>query len=258
MATISKKATMADVKRYYTDDQYRDFDARKNFITVSDIFKVKNGKLLLVKYPDGQLKLQKRYKTLPYAQRPQVIYWLRYDHHTDPKKEGYIGMASANSLCRRMGYHKLNGNPSVQRKMRSGNVTIEVLHITPNRKQADDIEKEYRPTPNIGWNMNKRQEIEKSFDIFKAITRGKETFSGYNKPKRTPKHPTKSHAVLAKKGEDTKLIRFGQKGVSGEGKPSKSDTKAEKARRASFKARHAKNIKRGKMSAAYWADRVKW
>lgn len=94
--------------------------------------------------------------------------------------------------------------------------------------------------------------------IQKEVSRGDETFKGYNKPKRTPKHPTKSHAVLAKEGETIKLIRFGQQGVSGEGKAAKSDTKADKARRASFKARHAKNIKRGKMSAAYWADKVKW
>ena len=108
--------------------------------------------------------------------------------------------------------------------------------------------------------MNTRQY---ALNIFKAIirkevTRGDESFSGYNKPKRTPKHPKKSHAVLAKKGEKVKLIRFGQKGVSGEGKPAKSDSPAEKARRKSFKARHAKNIKRGNMSAAYWADKVKW
>ena len=94
--------------------------------------------------------------------------------------------------------------------------------------------------------------------IQKEVSRGDETFKGYNKPKRTPGHPTKSHAVLAKEGETIKLIRFGQQGVSGEGKSAKSDTKADKARRASFKARHAKNIKRGKMSAAYWADKVKW
>ena len=94
--------------------------------------------------------------------------------------------------------------------------------------------------------------------IRKEVSRGDETFKGYNKPKRTPGHPSKSHAVLAKEGETIKLIRFGQKGVSGEGKATKMDTKADKARRASFKARHAKNIKRGKMSAAYWADKVKW
>ena len=94
--------------------------------------------------------------------------------------------------------------------------------------------------------------------ISKEVTRGKESFSGYNKPKRTPNHPTKSHAVLARDDGETKLIRFGQQGVSGEGKASESDTKAEKSRRKSFKARHQKNIKRGKMSAAYWSDKVKW
>lgn len=79
--------------------------------------------------------------------------------------------------------------------------------------------------------------------------------SGYNKPKRTPSHPKKSHIVVAKEGEKTKTIRFGQQGVSTAGK--KMDAKS-KARRKSFKARHAKNIKKGKMSAAYWADKVKW
>tara|TARA_R100001086_G_scaffold193246_2_gene110361 strand:+ start:17 stop:289 length:273 start_codon:yes stop_codon:yes gene_type:complete len=89
-----------------------------------------------------------------------------------------------------------------------------------------------------------------------AITYRGEKFSGYNKPKKTPNHPTKSHAVLAKEGSTVKLIRFGQKGVSGAGKNPK--TAKEKARRKSFKARHAKNIKKGKMSAAYWANKVKW
>jgi len=74
--------------------------------------------------------------------------------------------------------------------------------------------------------------------------------SGYNKPKRTPKHPTKSHVVVAKEGDKVKTIRFGQQGVSGDKKST--------ARSKSFKARHAKNIAKGKMSAAYWADRVKW
>ena len=89
-----------------------------------------------------------------------------------------------------------------------------------------------------------------------AIVYRGERFAGYNKPKRTPNHPTKSHAVLAKEGDTIKLIRFGQQGVSGAGKNPK--TKAEKARRRSFKARHAKNISKGKLSAAYWADKVKW
>jgi len=89
-----------------------------------------------------------------------------------------------------------------------------------------------------------------------TVERSGEKFQGYNKPKRTPSHPTKSHAVLAKSGEQVKLIRFGQQGVSGAGKSPK--TASEKARRKSFKARHAKNISRGKLSAAYWADKVKW
>lgn len=88
------------------------------------------------------------------------------------------------------------------------------------------------------------------------ITYRGEQFEGYNKPKRTPSHPTKSHAVVAKEGEQIKLIRFGQQGVAGAGKNPK--TAAQKERRASFKARHAKNIAKGKMSAAFWADRVKW
>ena len=80
--------------------------------------------------------------------------------------------------------------------------------------------------------------------------------SGYNKPKRTPSHPTKSHVVVAKEGDKVKTIRFGQQGVKGAGKSPK--TASEKARKKSFKARHAKNISKGKMSAAYWADKVKW
>ena len=80
--------------------------------------------------------------------------------------------------------------------------------------------------------------------------------SGYNKPKRTPGHKTKSHVVVAKSGDKIKTIRFGQQGVSGAGK-SPSSAK-DKARRKSFKARHAKNIAKGKMSAAYWANKTKW
>lgn len=80
--------------------------------------------------------------------------------------------------------------------------------------------------------------------------------SAYNKPKRTPNHPTKSHVVVAKEGDKIKTIRFGQQGVSGAGK--NPQTSSEKSRRKSFKARHAKNIAKGKMSAAYWADKTKW
>jgi hypothetical protein len=89
-----------------------------------------------------------------------------------------------------------------------------------------------------------------------SITHRGEKFSGVNKPKRTPSHPKKSHAVLAKDGDKMRLIRFGQQGVSGAGKSPK--TASQKARRKSFKARHAKNIAKGKMSAAYWANKTKW
>ena len=80
---------------------------------------------------------------------------------------------------------------------------------------------------------------------------------GYNKPKRTPSHPTKSHVVVAKVGDQVKTIRFGQQGVSGSPKK-EGESKADKARRESFKARHAENIAKGKMSAAWWASKVKW
>tara|TARA_R100000388_G_C7143000_1_gene110868 strand:- start:146 stop:424 length:279 start_codon:yes stop_codon:yes gene_type:complete len=80
--------------------------------------------------------------------------------------------------------------------------------------------------------------------------------AGFNKPKRTPNHPTKSHVVLAKEGDKVKLIRYGQQGVSGAGK--NPQTEKDKARRRSFKARHAKNIAKGKMSAAFWANKTKW
>jgi hypothetical protein len=81
--------------------------------------------------------------------------------------------------------------------------------------------------------------------------------SGVNKPKRTPSHPTKSHVVLAKEGDKTKVIRFGQQGVSGSPKK-EGESESYRKRRESFKARHASNIKKGKMSAAYWANREKW
>jgi hypothetical protein len=81
---------------------------------------------------------------------------------------------------------------------------------------------------------------------------------GYNKPKRTPSHKTKSHIVLAKSGSKIKLIRFGQQGAKTAGKPKKGESARIKAKRRSFKARHRKNIARGKMSAAYWANKVKW
>ena len=90
-----------------------------------------------------------------------------------------------------------------------------------------------------------------------TVTRGSETFSGYNKPKRTPKHKTKSHAVLAKKGDTIKLIRFGQQGVKGAGKNPK--TAKDKARKKSYYARHnAQDSSPDKLSARYWSHRTKW
>ena len=82
--------------------------------------------------------------------------------------------------------------------------------------------------------------------------------SGYNKPKRTPNHPKKSHIVVAKEGSKIKTIRFGQQGAKTAGKPKKGESRRIKMKRKSFKARHRKNIAKGKMSAAYWADKVKW
>ena len=82
--------------------------------------------------------------------------------------------------------------------------------------------------------------------------------SGFNKPKRTPSHKKKSHIVVAKVGTKTKTIRFGQQGAKTAGKPKAGESAAMKAKRKSFKARHGKNIAKGKMSAAYWANKVKW
>ena len=97
----------------------------------------------------------------------------------------------------------------------------------------------------------KPKEVGVSDSILKRIG-----VSGYNKPKRTPSHPKKSHVVVAKVGDTVKTIRFGQQGVSGAGKS--PSTAKDKARRKSFKARHKKNIDKGRLSAAYWANKVKW
>ena len=82
--------------------------------------------------------------------------------------------------------------------------------------------------------------------------------SGFNKPKRTPNHPKKAHVVVAKEGDKVKTIRFGEQGASTAGKPKTGESDRMKKKRASFKARHSKNIAKGKVSAAYWADREKW
>lgn len=81
---------------------------------------------------------------------------------------------------------------------------------------------------------------------------------GYNKPKKTPGHPTKSHIVVAKEGDQIKTIRFGEQGANTAGKPKENESDAMKQKRASFKARHAKNIAKGKMSAAWWSNKVRW
>lgn len=99
--------------------------------------------------------------------------------------------------------------------------------------------------------------VQKQLKANMSIKRGSETFAGYNKPKRTPGNAKKSHAVLAKEGSTVKLIRFGQQGVSGSPKKV-GESEAYRKRRESFKARHASNIAKGKLSAAYWADKVKW
>ena len=82
--------------------------------------------------------------------------------------------------------------------------------------------------------------------------------SGRNKPKRTPNHPKKSHIVVAVEGCKIKTIRFGEQGASTAGKPKSGDSAKMKAKRKIFKARHQRNINKGKMSAAYWANKVKW
>lgn len=82
--------------------------------------------------------------------------------------------------------------------------------------------------------------------------------SGFNKPKRTPSHPKKSHVVVAKSGDTVKTIRFGEQGASTAGAPKSGESEKMKKKRKSFKARHAKNISKGPLSAAYWADKVKW
>ena len=86
----------------------------------------------------------------------------------------------------------------------------------------------------------------------------KHGLAGVNKPKRTPSHPKKSHIVLAKEGDRVKLIRYGQQGAKTAGKPKKGESDRMKKKRASFKARHRKNIAKGKMSASFWANKTKW
>ena len=107
-------------------------------------------------------------------------------------------------------------------------------------------------------NLENKTLFDETMEIFKSIVASGERFAGYNKPKRTPGHAKKSHIVVAKVGTKIKTIRFGQQGAKTAGKPKAGESTAMKKKRASFKARHAKNIAKGKMSAAYWADKVKW
>lgn len=100
----------------------------------------------------------------------------------------------------------------------------------------------------MGLSEEKRERAKRLFE--------KLGVKGFNKPKKTPNHKTKSHVVVAKKGDEFKVIRFGQQGVKGAG--SNPTSEKEKARRKSFKARHKENIAKGKFSAAYWANSVKW
>ena len=102
-----------------------------------------------------------------------------------------------------------------------------------------------------------KAEVSSDFSREKSVM-DKLGLEGFNKPKATPSHDSKSHVVMAKEGNQTKLIRFGEQGASTAGAPKEGETDKMKKKRASFKARHAKNIARGKMSAAYWADKVKW
>tara|TARA_B100002019_G_C20993973_1_gene461993 strand:- start:297 stop:605 length:309 start_codon:yes stop_codon:yes gene_type:complete len=100
--------------------------------------------------------------------------------------------------------------------------------------------------------------LSKRDKIRKASLLKKHRLKGVNIPKRTPDHPTKSHIVLAQEGSQLKLIRFGEQGASTAGKPKKGESERMKKKRKSFKSRHRKNIAKGKLSAAYWADKVKW
>ena len=98
--------------------------------------------------------------------------------------------------------------------------------------------------------------IDKFYSLDKRLIKAGVT--GFNQPRRTPTHPTKSHIVVAKEGDKIKIIRFGEQGAEVAGKPKEGESDRMKMKRKAFKARHAKNIARGKMSGAYWADKVKW
>ena len=128
---------------------------------------------------------------------------------------------------------------------------------TTAKKRADTAAgKQHSPQPKKIAEDTARFRVKKGGSADTRLKRA--GVSGYNKPKRTPSHPKKSHIVVAKVGDQIKTIRFGEQGASTAGKPKAGESAKMKAKRKSFKARHARNIKKGRMSAAYWADKVKW
>jgi hypothetical protein len=135
-----------------------------------------------------------------------------------------------------------------------------VIHeyaATTAKKRADTAAgKQYSPQPKKIAEDTARFRVKKGGSADTRLKRA--GVSGYNKPKRTPSHPKKSHIVVAKVGDQIKTIRFGEQGASTAGKPKAGESAKMVAKRKSFKARHARNIKKGRMSAAYWADKVKW
>ena len=146
------------------------------------------------------------------------------------------------------------GERYLPKKAREALSDSEYAATTAAKRKAKSSGKQHSPQPKKIAEKTAKFRMAKGGKADSRLKRA--GVSGYNKPKRTPNHPTKSHVVVAKSGSTIKTIRFGQQGVSGAGKSPKS--KSEKARRRSFKARHAKNIAKGVLSAAYWANKVKW
>ena len=148
-------------------------------------------------------------------------------------------------------------NKARQMKQQNPNMTdreiiYKILYPNRDKKINQDQMNRISSRPRIA----KWQEILKTKKRHPALKRA--GVSGFGKPKRTPKHPKKSHVVVVKDGDKVKTIRFGEQGASVAGKPKKGESKRMKAKRKSFKSRHRKNIKRGRTSAAYWANKVKW
>lgn len=131
-------------------------------------------------------------------------------------------------------------------------------YAATTRKKREDTKKgkQFSKQPEEVAEKTSRYRAKKGGKVDSRLKRA--GVSGYNKPKKTPNHPTKSHIVVAKKGNKIKTIRFGQQGAKTAGKPKKGESAKRRKKRESFKARHAKNIAKGIMSAAYWANKVKW